>query len=81
VLTNDHGINHLPVETVHRSTITQICEGTNQIRRMVTARLVEEDGVLVSADDTPVDDDIHAEVVRSSRWAASTTRPRMLGLC
>jgi alkylation response protein AidB-like acyl-CoA dehydrogenase len=28
----------LPAETAARSTITQICEGTNQIQRMVMAR-------------------------------------------
>jgi alkylation response protein AidB-like acyl-CoA dehydrogenase len=29
---------HLPAETAHRSTITQIYEGTNQIQRVVMAR-------------------------------------------
>ncbi len=29
---------YLPAKTAHWSTITQICEGTNQIQRMVMAR-------------------------------------------
>ena len=38
VLTHDHATRHLPAETVHWPTITQIYEGTNQIQRMVMAR-------------------------------------------
>jgi hypothetical protein len=38
VLTTRHPAGHLPAETAHLSTITQIYEGTNQIQRMVMAR-------------------------------------------
>ena len=38
VLTPSHPARDLPAETATRSTITQICEGTNQIQRMVMAR-------------------------------------------
>jgi alkylation response protein AidB-like acyl-CoA dehydrogenase len=38
VLTYGRMACDLPAETASRSTITQICEGTNKIRRMVLAR-------------------------------------------
>jgi alkylation response protein AidB-like acyl-CoA dehydrogenase len=40
VLTNSHPARDLPAETARWSTITQIYEGTNQIQRMVMARLL-----------------------------------------
>jgi len=39
VLTPRHQTRHLPAETARWSTITQIYKGTNQIQRMVMARL------------------------------------------
>ncbi len=38
VLTPRRSAGHLPAETARWSTITLICEGTNQIQRMVMAR-------------------------------------------
>jgi alkylation response protein AidB-like acyl-CoA dehydrogenase len=38
VLTHGQSARDLPAETARRSTITQICEGTSQIQRVVMAR-------------------------------------------
>ena len=42
VLAHGRSAHDLPAETVRRSTITQIYEGTNQIQRMVMARQLLE---------------------------------------
>jgi alkylation response protein AidB-like acyl-CoA dehydrogenase len=43
VLAHGRPARDLPAETAHRSTITYIYEGTNQIQRMVMARQLLKD--------------------------------------
>ncbi|HEX3957301.1 MAG TPA: hypothetical protein VHZ03_11805 [Trebonia sp.] len=43
MLTSRRRSCHLAAETARWSTITQICEGTNQVQRMVMARQLLKD--------------------------------------